>query len=268
MSHHDTRTLGYLDRLSELDTPVHRTDSRAKLFTTLVFVVTVVSFGKYEISALIPFLLYPVVLAALGNLPLNYLAGRIAVVAPFAVLVAVFNPILDREPMLVLGGLRLSGGWVSFISIVLRFVLTVGAALILLATTGMNRVCHALEKMGVPRVFTGQLLFLYRYLFTLAEETVRMTRAISVRTAGRSNVPVRAYGSAAGHLLLRTLDRAQRVYAAMCCRGFDGHIRTMRTERIRSTDILFVSGWSALFVLMRLHNVPRILGRLFMEVIQ
>jgi energy-coupling factor transporter transmembrane protein EcfT len=88
--------IGYMDRLSRLDTPVHRLDPRAKLLTTLVFVVTVVSFGKYEISALLPFFLYPVVLAAVGEIPLGYLLKKIAVVSPFAIMLGIFNPFFDR----------------------------------------------------------------------------------------------------------------------------------------------------------------------------
>ncbi len=89
--------LGRLDRLAAQETPVHRLDPRAKLLTTLVFLVCVVSFPKYEISGLLPFFLYPVVLLSSGRLPSGFLAARLAAVAPLAILVGIFNPILDRE---------------------------------------------------------------------------------------------------------------------------------------------------------------------------
>ena len=60
---------GMLDRLARRDTPVHRIDPRAKLLTTLAFLVCVISFEKYELSALLPFALYPVVLMAAADLP-------------------------------------------------------------------------------------------------------------------------------------------------------------------------------------------------------
>jgi len=63
------------DALSRLDTPIHRLEPRIKVLTTMVFIVAVVSFDKYRVSALLPFVLYPVVLITLGDLPLRYLAG-------------------------------------------------------------------------------------------------------------------------------------------------------------------------------------------------
>ena len=74
-------------------------------------------------------------------------------------------------------------GWISFASILLRFTLTVTAALTLIATTSFTGICMALEKMGCPRVFALQLLFLYRYLFVLVDEASRLIRARALRTA-------------------------------------------------------------------------------------
>jgi len=56
---------------------------------------------------------------------------------------------------------------VSFLSIMLRFTLTVASALLLVATTGFNGVCLALDTLGAPKAFVVQLFFLYRYLFVL-----------------------------------------------------------------------------------------------------
>ena len=165
--------IGYLETLSYQQTPLHRLDPRVKLLTTLVFIVTVVSFGKYEITGLLPFMIYPVVLIAVGNLPPGYLAKKILLAAPFAFFIGIFNPLLDRAVLVHLGPMGISGGWVSFASIMIRFTLTVSAAFILIAGTGLNAVCLALDKLGAPRIFVMQLLFLYRYIFVLTEEALR-----------------------------------------------------------------------------------------------
>ena len=73
---------------------------------------------------------------------------------------------------------------------------------------------------------------------------------------------MRVFGSMAGHLLLRTMDRAQRVHLAMLSRGFDGTIRPFHPLRVRGWEVLFLLGWSTIFVLMRFYNVPRFIGRL------
>lgn len=254
----DIRTL---DILSYQDTLIHRLDPRIKLLTTLIFVVSVVSFGKYEVTKLIPFIMYPVVLIALGNLPPVYLFKKILLAAPFAFCIGIFNPFLDREIMIHLGTIGISGGWVSFTSIMIRFVLTVSAALVLISCTGLTSVCMAMEKLGSPRSFAVQLLFLYRYIFVLTDEASRMVRARALRTfGGKGGMGLGVYASMIGQLLLRTLDRAQRIHLAMLCRGFDGEIRVVRPLKIKGLDVGFFLGWLVFFALMRMYNVPRWMG--------
>jgi len=252
--------LGYMDTLASQQTPIHRLDPRAKLITTLVFITMVVSFGKYEISALIPFFIYPVFLCAVGNVPPVYLLKKLILVSPFAVMIGIFNPLLDREILVRLGDMGVSGGWISFASILLRFVLTVGVALILIAVTGFYAVCAALEKLGTPSVFVVQLMFLYRYLFVLVGEASRLVRARSLRAIGNGGSGIKTYGSLVGHLLLRTMDRAQRIYLAMCCRGFDGKIRMLKPLKFGLPEIGFVCGWLGFFIAIRFYNIPALLG--------
>jgi cobalt/nickel transport system permease protein len=256
--------IGYLETLSCQQTPLHRLDPRVKLLTTLVFIVAVVSFGKYEITGLIPFIIYPVTLIAVGNLPPGYLAKKILLAAPFAFFIGIFNPLLDRAILVHLGPVGISGGWVSFASIMIRFILTVSAALILVAGTGLNAVCLALERMGAPASFVVQLLFLYRYIFVLTDEALRLVRARSLRSFQGRGLGFRVVGYLIGQLLLRTLERAQRIHRAMLSRGFDGKIRLVRSSAIHLKDAGFLVGWVTLFVLMRWYNIPYLLGHLVM----
>ncbi len=259
--------IGYLETLSYQETSIHRLDPRAKLLTTLVFIVVVVSFPKYAILSLLPFIFYPVTMAALGNVPMWYLAKKILIAAPFAFFIGVFNPLLEREIMVHLGPLAISGGWVSFASIMLRFVLTVSAALLLVAVTGFHQVCLALQKLGMPKALVLQLLFLYRYLFVLADEAARMVRARALRSFQGRGLDFRTYSSMLGHLLLRTLDRAQRLHLAMLSRGFDGEIRQFRALRFTARDVGFFLGWTACFLLLRYYNIPQMLGAWALELI-
>ena len=135
--------LATLDALSAGRTAIHGLDPRAKVITVTAFIVTVASFGRYDLAALLPFALFPAVLAALSDTPVRYLLKRLLAALPFVLFVGILNPILDRAPVLILGGRPLAGGWVSFASILLRFALTVGAALVLMATTRFEALCEA-----------------------------------------------------------------------------------------------------------------------------
>ena len=102
--------LGRLDALARQESPIHRLDPRAKLITTLIFIVCVVSFPKYTLSAMIPYFMFPLTLLLLGNLPAGYLLQRIALVCPFAILLGIFNPLLDREVLFHAGPVAISSG--------------------------------------------------------------------------------------------------------------------------------------------------------------
>jgi energy-coupling factor transporter transmembrane protein EcfT len=87
----------YMDIMASGDSLLHRLDPRAKLITTLLFIVAVISFDRYTILAFIPFFIYPIVLISAGGLPAGYLLKKILWVSPFAVLVGIFNPVMDRD---------------------------------------------------------------------------------------------------------------------------------------------------------------------------
>ncbi len=257
--------LGRLDQAACADTPVHRIDPRAKVITTLLFIVCVVSFGKYDVLPMLPFALFPIALASEGGLSLELIGKRLLVAAPFAVFVGIFNPLFDREIIARIGSLAISGGWVSYASILVRFVLTVGAALVLVGTTRFNDVVLALERLGMPDVLATQFLLLYRYIFVLAEEVMRMSRARTLRSFNGRGMGIRVYTQMLGQLLLRTFARAERIYAAMLGRGFDGRARSFRRLSFSARDAVFVLGWCGAFLSFRLVNVPQLLGSLVMR---
>ncbi len=87
-----------------------------------------------------------------------------------------------------------------------------------------------------------------------------MSRARELRTFGNRGMEPRAYGSLVGHLLLRTWERAERIYLAMRCRGFDGQFHVRQSYRFGRAEVLFTLGWPILFILFRLVNVPVCVG--------
>lgn len=249
-----------LDRLAEGNTGLHQLDPRAKVAVTLIFIVSVVSFGRYEISPLLPFFVYPAVLVALAKIPIGFIARKVLVVLPFAFVVGMFNPLFDRSTLMTIGTLAFSGGMISWLAIIIKAILTVSAALILVATTGFPSICRALEQMGMPQAFAVQLMFLYRYIFVLTEEGGRASRARELRSFGNKGRGVASYGSLIGHLLLRTWQRAERIHMAMLARGFNGEFRTLRSSKFGWSDTAYLVGWVVLFIVIRLYNIPLILG--------
>lgn len=255
-----------LDQLARADTAIHRLDPRAKVLVTLAFVLTVASFEPYAVAALLPLFLFPIVLAAQGDLPSGVVVRNVALAMPFALAVGLFNPVFDREIVVQLGSLSLGAGWLSCLSIVLRAALTLSAALVLLGVTGLAGVCSALEGLGVPRVLVMQLHFLHRYLFVLLDDTARSARALSLRACGRP-VGWRTVASLIGVALLRTWQRAEQVHGAMRARGYDGRCRPLAARRFGAREVVFVAGWTACFGLLRFSDATQQVGSLLMQVL-
>ena len=258
--------LGRLDLLAEKDSIIHRLDPRVKVITTLRFIICVISFDKYEVARLLPFFIFPALLVGIADLPFNFLLRKLILVSPFVLFIGIFNPFLDREVILQIGSLQVSGGWLSLISILLRFILTVGAGLLLIATTGFPAICMAIERLGAPKIFAVQLLMLYRYLFVLIEESIRMIRAYTLRAFSKKKIRYPIFKQLLGNLLLRTLDRAQRIHMAMLSRAFTGDIRIARQFSFRTKEFFYLAGCAALFTFIRFVDISELLGKLIMEI--
>ena len=247
-------------------TALHRLDPRAKLLVTLFFIGTVVSYNKYAVTGMIPLGIFPVVMVSLGELPPGYIAGKIVLLSSFATVIGLFNPLFDRTLLIHLGPVGISGGWVSFSSILIRSILTVGAATILMALTGFPAICRGLEQLGTPRLLTVQLGFLHRYLFVLLEEGGRLSRGRELRAFGSRGLGIGSFAPLIGNLLLRTWGRAERIHAAMLARGFTGEFHLPRESRFGGRELFFLVGWSTVFVVIRFWNLPQFLGRIITEI--
>lgn len=252
-----------MDQLANGTSTIHRMDARAKVLVTLAFILSVVSYGRYELAALFPFFIFPVAMISLAGIPPRFIIRKIILLCPFVLAVGLFNPVFDRAIILQFGPLNISGGWISFASILVRAILTVGAAFILIGTTGFTAVCRAFERFGIPRIFAVQMLFLYRYIFILADESGRAAQARELRSCGKKGLGVASFSSLAGHLLLRTWQRAERIHTAMLARGFVGRFHDHRQSRFGTYEFCFVFGWLSIFIALRTFDISGSIGMFF-----
>ncbi len=256
--------IGYLDSLSYKDTFVHRLDPRVKLLVSFTFIFFVVSFPKYELPGLMPFFIYPVFLLAAGEIPLRIIAKKVLFVSPFAIFIGVFNPVFDTNVIFTLYGIPITGGWISFLTIIVKFILTVSTVLLLIAVTSFPGLCEALERLKLPRVFVIQLLFLYRYLFVLFEDALRMSRAREARSFGKRGREIKTFIKLISVLLLRTLERSEKIYQAMLSRGFRGEIKVPKRYKLGPQDILFAVSSIVIFYAFRDFNIVGFIGETLM----
>ncbi len=256
--------LHQFDELATLHTPIHHRHAGAKILVTFLLLLLTASFPPYAVSSMLPLLLYPLLLLRLGKLPLSPILKRLALALPFLLFLGLFNPLFDRTPLLVFGSWQLSGGWLSFFSLLLRSSLAVSAALLLLATSGLPALCGALLAWHVPRSLLVQFLLLHRYSYVLLEEMLRTLRAYQLRSNGNAALQRSVWGSLPGHLLLRSHQRAKRIYQAMLCRGFDGTLPLPSAAPFTWRDALYVIAWGTFFLFVRCYDLPHAVATLFL----
>lgn len=252
-----------MDELSARSSPVHRLHPLAKLLVTLFFLFTVVSFPKYGFSALAAMLLYPILIFQLSGIPVRLCFHKLRLVLALVCAIGILNPFLDRAPVLVIGGLTLTGGVVSMATLILKGVFALMASFLLIATTPVDRLCAALRQLHVPGILVTLLLLTYRYISVMLREVSVMTDAYALRAPGQKGIHISAWGSFLGQLLLRSMDRAQELYQSMQLRGFCGEFHYAESAGYRLGDLCYSLGWIAFFLAARSADLPRLLGNLF-----
>ncbi|MBK5246229.1 MAG: cobalt ECF transporter T component CbiQ [Peptostreptococcaceae bacterium] len=249
-----------LENIAEGETIIHRLNPLTKTITTFLYVVIVVSFDRYSISGLLPFVFYPVVFMSLGEIPLKPLLSRLAIALPFCIFAGVANIIFDQDTMLTLMGFNISFGLVSLVSITLKAGLTVMAVLILIATTKMPAISRQLIRLKVPTIFVLLISMIYRYISVALEETINMYIAYSLRSPHNKGIKIKDMGSFVGQLLLRSFDRGERVYFAMKCRGFSGDYKYVPTPKPPALELIYIISFAAAAIILRIVNVSDLIG--------
>lgn len=257
------------DRYQHQESLVHHLDPRMKVVLTLLFIVS---------NVLLPDGAWLAFLAAWGlvwlagrlaHFPAGYLFKRGFIVLPFVL--AAVTVIFTRPgtPLFTLsiGSTDLiatDAGLIRFSSIVVRSWLSLQMAILLTATTQFPDLMHALHHLRVPAILVAIISFMYRYLFVLADEAMRLLRARDARSArpehggGGGSIWWRAKvaGNMAGQLFVRSLERSDRVYNAMLSRGYRGQLLTMNPHTLQSND--WIIAGIGLFLLLLIQLIGRL----------
>jgi cobalt/nickel transport system permease protein len=237
-----------------------------KLLATAVFIITVVSFDRYSFGRLVPYIFYPTLMMALSETPYAALLKRFLIALPFCLFAGIANVLFDRAVAFAIGGVIISFGSVSLFTILFRVYLCVMAVLVLISVTPFQEIVNSMRWLRMPHIFVIVFEMTYRYIGVLFEEAYSMYVAYSLRSADAKGIAMRDMGSFAGQLLIRSFDRADRVYNAMKCRGYALHSLPRNGGKPAGGDFVFLTVTCFFCVACRLVNVNAlfvgILGRL------
>lgn len=204
LNHHH----GFLADYSRQDSPIHRLPAAVKLLAALALVIATLAVPVGSVLFYIALGLGIILVAVLSRVPPFFLIKRVSMLEPVVLGVAVlvlFQP---------------NGGRI-FAGIAVRSTLCLSTMVLLSNTTPFADLLDVLRRFHTPALLVTTLALMYRYLFVLGEETSRMRRARASRTFSRNRgLAWRNLASIVGHLFVRTHARGERVYAAMCSRGW------------------------------------------------
>jgi cobalt/nickel transport system permease protein len=242
----------FLDRYRNGTSLVHRLDPRLKLLATLAFVLATTSAPPaWPGFVLLASLALAVVLAS--QIPLIEALKRSSIALPFAGMVALSLPFTSAGAVIWSWhpfGWSLSvtdQGLALFGTILVKAWLSVMVSGLLVATTSFADLLVAMRSLHVPAVLTTTMSFMYRYLFVLTDEAMRLQTARTSRSAGSGRTVwwrARVLGGMIGSLFVRSYERSERIYAAMLSRGFCGEVRMLRGFSWQARDTWAALAWA------------------------
>ncbi len=230
----------FLDPYRPRASLVHALDARVKLVLALAFILTaaLAPVGAWPAYVLLAAVALSV--ALLSELGLRYVLRRAALALPFVLaalplLFTVAGPALFHFAW---GPIALTATWPGLerlASIALKSWISVQMAIVLAASTPFPDLLAAMRAIRIPRLLVAVFGLMWRYLFVLVDEALRLLRAREARS-GTSDRPdlrpggsvawrARVAGGLAGSLFLRSFERGDRIYSAMIARGYDGEVR-------------------------------------------
>lgn len=243
----------FLDRYHQGTSLIHRLDPRLKLAATLAFVLAASTTPPQAWPAFVLLALLAVAIVLIAEVPLGEGLKHSAIVLPFAGMVAISLPFTQAGEVLwawhPLGwditltdqGLRL------FAVVLIKAWLSIMVSGLLVATTPFQDLLRAMRSLRVPAVLTTTISFMYRYLFVLTGEAMRLQTAREARSVGSGRTPcwrATVLGSMIGSLFIRSYERSERIYAAMLSRGFAGEIRTLTRLDWQNHDTWVGLAWA------------------------
>jgi len=248
--------LSIQEPFSEGASLAHRLDPRGKIVVAALFSVLVAVAKTYEVA--LGGLVLALVFLALARLPLGKVVVRLLAVNSFIFFLWIVLPFTYPGTEVwrwgPLGATR--EGLIFTGLITLKSNAIIIALMALIATVPIVTLGQAIHDLKLPDKLCHLLLFTYRYIYVFEDEYRRLLQAMKIRGfIARTNLHTyRSYAYLAAMLLVRSLDRAERVFQAMLCRGFHGTFYSLKTFTWQRRDGIFLgASLLALLVLLCLE---------------
>jgi cobalt/nickel transport system permease protein len=209
----------YLDRFGRSKSVCHRLPPRVKIFLSIAAIAVGLAIPPAHWPAHGSLLCVLFAALSLARIPFRFVARRLVGFLAFALIFAVCVPASQG----------FERGWETAAGIVFRGTESFLSGLWLVNVIPFDQLLLTLRRLRIPAILLAILAFMYRFLFILSDEldTMRLARRARSFERGSRLLAWRNSAQMIGMLAIRALGRSERVYGAMCSRGWDGALRTL-----------------------------------------
>ncbi|KEP68102.1 cobalt ABC transporter permease [Thioclava dalianensis] len=220
---------------------IARRDPRLRIVLAGLFACVTVCLSDF--AALGGALALAVLALTLSGLPPRRTLRRMAGMDGFILAMLILLPFsVPGSPLITVWGFTASReGLAQAVQIALRANAVILMAMAMVGSMEAARLGSALHALYLPERLVQLLMFTTRYIEVLREEYLRLRVSMRCRgfKPGTNLHSYRSFGHLLGMMLVRALERSERVLGAMKCRGFDGRLRVLDTYALSARDLVF-----------------------------
>ncbi|HQG13978.1 MAG TPA: energy-coupling factor transporter transmembrane component T [bacterium] len=235
----------FLDALSYSDGPLHGWDPRVKLMAALVTIFCTASTPFPRFGALAATILILMAISTFSKLPPLQIVKKISMVLPFVLIASISLIIADSENRAEI--------LARLIFLIMKAAASVGALIILSSTTKFHETLKGMRWIGIPRIITALISFMYSFEFILIDEFQRLSTGRKSRDVAPGIILTwRSRAWMLGTFFIRSMERSARIHNAMLARGYCGEIKSFDSSSpVPSNQIAMATIYSAMLILIR-----------------
>ena len=222
---------------------IHRLDPIVRIIASFVLSIATALSDNLYLAGI--YLLIAVLLVCLSRLNPKDVFNRLKPVFWFLLMIWILLPLtFDKETFFLLFDIQISiPGVVLCCKISVKSVTILLLFTALIATMTVASLGHGLHRLKIPDKMVFLLLMSYRYIAVIENEYKRLLRAAKFRgfKPGTNLHSYKTFAYLAGMLFVRASLRANRVYQAMLCRGFNQKFHTLDIYQTSGLNWLFLS---------------------------
>ncbi len=198
----------FIDRYSRIASPVHQLSTTFKILTAFILIFCTILLPIHSYEYFIIIIIFLISVSIISKIPAKYLLHRLIILEPFVFGVSILSLFQPK-------------GEIVFLTILVKSSICLYTIILLTNTTPFSKIINWLKVIHTPSLFVTILALMYRYIFVLIDDAERMERARTSRSFSTNKRQVwKIRAMMIGQVFIRSIERADRIYAAMRARGW------------------------------------------------